>query len=264
MLISNRFLKMLFVILNLFILLFLILPIISTIIISFNPEASLSFPIKDYSITWYLNYFSNEQWLMATAYSFRIAFFTALSTTTLGIVTAVYLVKTEFKYKNVLYILFLTPMVVPPMVLSIALYFFFAKVKFISGITPIVIGHTILALPIVLITISTTLQGISPNLERAAVSLGASGTRAFINIIMPLITPSIITGLLFSFLLSFDELLIPMFLGGVEIMTLPTKIWGSLTYSMDPTVAAVSSLIIITIVTLLVISQLVFRRRKKA
>lgn len=264
MLIDNRLLKFLFTLLNLIILLFLMLPIVSTIIISFNPEASLSFPIKEFSLTWYKNYFTNKQWLVATAYSFKIAFFTALLTTILGIITAVYLVKTEFKHKNILYIMFLTPMVVPPMVLSIALYFFFAKVKFISGIVPIVIGHSILALPIVLITISTTLQGISQNLERAAVSLGASSTRAFINIIMPLIIPSIITGLLFSFLLSFDELLIPMFLGGVEITTLPTKIWGSLTYSMDPTVAAVSSIIIVTIVLLLAISQFAIRRRNSS
>src|SRR5690625_2909279 len=102
MLISNRFLKTLFIILNLFLLTFLILPIISTIIISFNPEASLSFPIKEYSLNWYKNYFTNEQWIAATFYSFRIAFFTALTTTTLGIITAVYLVKTQFKYKNVL------------------------------------------------------------------------------------------------------------------------------------------------------------------
>lgn len=249
--------------LNILILIFMILPVVSTLIISFNAAASMSFPIKEFSVKWFQNYFTNEQWLAATAYSFKIAFFTALSTTILGMLTAIYLVKTEFKYKNVLYILFLTPMVVPPMVLSIALYFFFSKVHVISGITSIVIGHTILALPIVLITISTTLQGISPNLERAAISLGASNIRSFVSIVMPLIVPSIITGLLFSFLLSFDELLIPMFLGGVEITTLPTKIWGSLTYSMDPTVAAVSSLIIILIVTLLVASQLASIRRKK-
>src|SRR5699024_3988827 len=100
----------------------------------------------------------------------------------------------------------------------------------IGTLFPIVIGHTIITFPIVLVSVSSSIQGINPNLEKASISLGASRLKTFYKIVLPLILPGLISGALFSFLLSFDELLIPMFLGGVHISTLPTQIWGSLTY----------------------------------
>src|SRR5690606_28723278 len=119
--------------------------------------------------------------------------------------------------------------------------------QMVGNIFSIVIGHCILTFPLVLVAVTTNLQGVNPNLENAAMSLGASRIKSFMHVTFPLILPGIISGALFSFLLSFDELLIPMFLGGVHISTLPTKIWGSLTYQIDPTINAVSSLILVIV-----------------
>ncbi|GAB3794022.1 ABC transporter permease [Virgibacillus kimchii] len=262
MLIENKYLKLLFTLLIVLILIFILLPIITIIIMSFNASRSLSFPLQDFTLDWYFNYFESKTWLTATVYSLQIGFLTACSTTVLGIMAAYALVRGKFRGKDISYILLVTPLVVPPMVLAIALYFFFVNLQMIGSVFPIVIGHTIITFPIVLVTVSSSLQGINPNLEKASMSLGASRFKTFYKIVLPLILPGVISGALFSFLLSFDELLIPMFLGGVQISTLPTQIWGSLTYSVDPTVSAVSSLIIFTIIILLLTIQY-FTRKKE-
>lgn len=262
MLIENKFLRLLFTVLIIFILTFILLPILTIGMMSFNGSRSLSFPIPELTLQWYQNYFNSDIWLSATMYSFQIGFFTACLTTVLGTLAAYALVRGKFKGKHITYILLVTPLIVPPMVLAIALYFFFVELGMIGSIIPIVVGHSIMTLPLFLVTVSSSLQGINENLERASLSLGASRVGTFFRITFPLILPGIISGALFSFLLSFDELLIPMFLGGVNITTLPTQIWGSLTYQVDPTVSAVSSLIIIVMVVLILTGQY-FSRKKE-
>jgi putative spermidine/putrescine transport system permease protein len=229
---------------------------------SFNPSQVLSFPLKGFTFDWYLNYFNSEIWLNATFYSFKIGFFTACTTTILGTVASYALVRGKFKGKDFLYLFLVTPMIVPPMVLAIALYFFFVRLQMIGSIIPIVVGHSIISLPIVLITVSSSLQGINENLERASRSLGASRLETFLRVVTPLTLPGIISGALFSFLMSFDELLVPMFLGGVTITTLPTQIWGSLTYKVDPVISAVSTLIVITILALLLLIRYVTSKKE--
>lgn len=262
LLIENKFLRILFTVLIGFVLTFILLPMITIMIMSFNASRSLSFPLQELTLHWYQNYFDSQIWLTATAYSLQIGFFTACMTTVLGTLAAYALIRGKFKGKELSFILLVTPLVVPPMVLAIALYFFFVELQMIGSIVPIIVGHSIITLPIFLVTVSSSLQGINENLERASLSLGASRLGTFFRITLPLILPGIISGALFSFLLSFDELLIPMFLGGVKITTLPTQIWGSLTYQVDPTVSAVSSLIIITMVLLILTIQY-FTRKKE-
>lgn len=229
---------------------------------SFNGSRSLTFPLQGFTLNWYQNYFTSETWLKATFYSFQIGLSTACLTTILGTLAAYSLVRGKFKGKDITYIFLITPLIVPPMVLAIALYFFFVNLHMIGNITSIVIGHTIITLPIVLVTVSSSLQGINENLERASRSLGASRLVTFFKVILPLILPGILSGALFSFLLSFDELLVPMFLGGVKITTLPTQIWGSLTYQVDPVISAVSSIIIVAVVVLLLTIGYITRKKE--
>lgn len=262
MLVENRYLKILFKLSIFSIILFIFLPIFVVILMSFNASQTLSFPLQGFTLDWYLNYFNSEIWLTATFHSIKIGLFTACLTTILGILAAYVLVRGKFVGKDIAYIFLITPLMVPSIVLSIALYFFFARLQMVGSIIPIVIGHTIITLPIVLITVSSSLQGMNENLENASKSLGASGLRTFLRIILPLILPGVISGALFSFLLSFDELLIPMFLGGVNITTLPTQIWGSLTYQVDPVISAVSSLIVFTVVTLLLLIKYVTSKKE--
>jgi putative spermidine/putrescine transport system permease protein len=251
MLIENKYFLAIFKLFVLLILLFILAPIISIIILSFSADRLISFPVKNLTFNWYESYFNSKVWLTATLYSFKIGFLTAILTTILGTLAAYSLIRGNFKGKDVVYIFLITPMIVPPMILAIALYFFFVELKLIGNIATIVIGHTIITLPLVLVSVSSSLQGINENLEKASMSLGASRVESLFRVTFPLILPGIISGALFSFLLSIDELLFPMFLGGVHITTLPTQIWGSLNYQVDPTISAVSTLIILLILFIL-------------
>lgn len=260
MLIENKYLIWLFRIFIAITVLFIFAPILTTILMSFNGSRLVSFPVTEWSLKWYENYFEKE-WITATLYSLQIGALTACATTILGTVTAYTLVKGRFYGKGFIYFLLMTPMIVPSIVIAIALYFFFVKLQMVGNILAVVIGHCILAFPLVLVSVTTNLQGINQNLEKAAMSLGASRLKSFLHITLPLILPGIISGALFSFLLSFDELLIPMFLGGVRITTLPKQIWGSLTYEIDPTINAVSSLILFAVLFLLFMAYVIRKRR---
>src|SRR5699024_4758825 len=199
MLIENRLLKLLFKIFISIIILFILLPMITIIIMSINPNRSLSFLFKGVTFEWFLNYFNSEIWITATAYSFKIAIMTAILTTILGTLAAYSLTKGNFKGKDSTFVFLITPLIVPPMVLSISLYFFFSQLKLIGTLLPIVIGHTIISLPIVFVSITSSLQGINQNIEKASRSLGASRLRTFFQIILPLILPGMISGSMFSF-----------------------------------------------------------------
>ena len=135
-------------------------------------------------------------------------------------------------------------MIVPTIITAIGLYFFFVRIKATGSILAMALGHTVLALPVVVIIMAATLQGFDIRLEQAALSLGASRVTALRRITLPLILPGVLSAALFAFLTSFDELLIPLFLSGVEVQTLTVRIWNSLVLEVDPTIAAVSSFLI--------------------
>ena len=151
-------------------------------------------------------------------------------------------------------------MIVPTIITAIGLYFFFVKLKATGSILAMAMGHTVLALPVVVIIITATLQGFDLRLELAALSLGASRLVALRRVTVPLIAPGVLSAALFAFLTSFDELLIPLFLSGVEVQTLTVRIWNSLVLEVDPTIAAVSSFLIAITCAVLGVSALVRRR----
>jgi putative spermidine/putrescine transport system permease protein len=154
------------------------------------------------------------------------------------------LVRGRFRGKGAIYAVLLSPMIVPTIITAIGLYFFFVRIKATGSILAMALGHTVLALPVVIIIMAATLQGFDIRLEQAALSLGASRVTALRRITLPLILPGLLSAALFAFLTSFDELLIPLFLSGVEVQTLTVRIWNSLVLEVDPTIAAVSSFLI--------------------
>jgi putative spermidine/putrescine transport system permease protein len=246
------------------VLLFLIAPVVIILIVSFSAADYLTFPPPGLSLRWYEQFLGVPSWRRAIWVSVQVATLTMVFATTIGLLASLALVRGCFRWKGAVYAFLLSPMIVPTIITAIGLYFFFAPLKATGSLLAMALGHTVLALPIVVIIIAATLQGLDIRLEQAAFSLGASRVTVLRRITLPLIAPGVISGALFAFLTSFDELLIPLFLSGPEVQTLTVRIWNSLLLEVDPTIAAVSSFLIGVTTTVLAASALLRRRGEGA
>jgi putative spermidine/putrescine transport system permease protein len=231
-------------------------------IVSLSGADYLKFPPPSLSLRWYERFFGVPSWRRGIWVSVQVATLTMLFATGLGLLASLALVRGRFRGKTAVYALILSPTIVPTIITAIALYFFFAQFKATGSILAMALGHTVLALPVVVIIISATLQGFDMRLEQAALSLGAGRLTALRRITLPLVAPGVLSAALFAFLTSFDELLIPLFLSGVEVQTLTVRIWNSLLLEVDPTIAAVSSFLIGVTTAILGASALLRRRRE--
>jgi putative spermidine/putrescine transport system permease protein len=239
------------------VLVFLIAPVVIILIVSFSGADYLRFPPPSLSLRWYRRFLGISTWRQAIGVSTQVAGLTMIFATLLGLLAALALVRGRFRGKGVIYAFLLSPAIVPTIITAIGLYFFFARIKVTGSILAMALGHTVLALPVVVIIMAATLQGFDIRLEQAALSLGASRFTALRRITLPLIVPGLLSAALFAFLTSFDELLIPLFLSGVEAQTLTVRVWNSLLLEVDPTIAAVSSFLIGVTTAVLGVSALV-------
>lgn len=239
---------------------FLLAPVLIILVVSFSAADYLTFPPPGLSLRWYQRFFGVPSWRRAIGVSVQVASLTMVFATALGFLAALALVRGRFRRKRVVYAFLLSPAIVPTVITAIGLYFFFVRLKATGSILAMALGHTVLALPVVVIIIAATLQGFDVRYEQAALSLGASRLTALRRITLPLIAPGVLSAALFAFLTSFDELLIPLFLSGVEVQTLTVRIWNSLQLEVDPTIAAVSSFLIG--VTTAVLGASAFLRRR--
>ena len=242
------------------VLIFLIAPVVIIVIVSFSGADYLRFPPPSLSLRWYKRFLGASSWRGAILVSVQVATLTTVFATVLGLAAALALVRGKFRGKGVVYAFLLSPTIVPTIITAIALYFFFSRWKATGSVLAMALGHTVLALPVVVIIMAATLQGFDMRLEMAAWSLGAGRLLALRRITLPLIAPGVLSAALFAFLTSFDELLIPLFLSGAEVQTLTVRIWNSLVLEVDPTIAAVSSFLIA--VTCAVLGASAMLRRK--
>jgi putative spermidine/putrescine transport system permease protein len=243
--------------------LFLILPIFVIIPISFSSARFLQFPPQGFSLQWYADYFGSRNWISATLLSFKVGILTMLCATFFGTLASLALVRGNFKGKKLIYGLLLSPLIIPFIIVGVALYYFFSKLHLIGSMWGLVIAHTCLALPFVVVNVTATLQGFDVTLERAALSLGASRLMTFIKVTFPLIRPGVITGALFAFITSFDEVVIAIFISGSRTVTLPKQMWDGIRVSINPTISAVASLLIIFSVLLLFSTEMLRRYSKR-
>ena len=241
------------------VLLLLIAPIVIVAIVSFSSAEYLTFPPPGFSLRWYERFFTLPGWRRALWVSVQVASITMVLATGLGLMASLALVRGRFRGKGLVYGFVLAPMIVPTIITAVALYFFFVRVVGTGSILAMAIGHTVLALPIVVMVIASTLQGFDSRLEMAAFSLGASRLTTFRRITVPIIAPAVFSAALFAFLTSFDELLIPLFLAGVQAETLSVRIWNSLLLEVDPMIAAVSTLFVVVTMIVLGLSALLRR-----
>ena len=241
------------------VLLFLSFPIVIVAILSFSSADTLTFPPPGFSLRWYERLWSMTSWWNALWVSLKVALIATVVSTCLAMAASFALVRGRFPGKRYIYALIFSPMIVPTIISAVALYFFFAKIGANGSILAMALGHTVLALPVAVMVLCASLQGIDRRLEMAAQSLGAGPVRIFFRITLPLIWPAAATAALFSFLTSFDELLIPLFLSGVGTETLSVRIWNSLLLEVDPMIAAVSTLFVITTAAILLIIAMLRR-----
>ncbi|MDQ0327610.1 putative spermidine/putrescine transport system permease protein [Rhodopseudomonas julia] len=232
--------------------LLLIAPIGIIVIVSFGGDGYLKFPPSSLSLQWYEVFFGDGRWWDALWASAIIALVASLFSTTIGFLGAYVLVRSSSRFRTALLALALTPMIVPQVITAIAMFYVSSQLGLVGNLVWVSICHSVIALPIVLLILLATLRNIDPALERAAAGMGCSRLQTFRLVVIPLALPGVVSAALFSFLASFDELIISLFLTGVRTQTLPVKIWNSLLLEVEPTIAAVSTfLVAITVIVLL-------------
>lgn len=242
---------------------YLILPILIVFPMAFSSAEFLTFPPPGFSLKWFQRYFSDPSWLQPTYMSLQIAILTMLLSSVLGTLAAISLVRSRFWGKSLANSLILAPMIIPVIIISIALYGFFSKIGLLGSRLGLVLGHTMVSVPFVVITVSASLKGFDETLEKAAMICGATRLKAFMKITFPIIRPGMICGALFAFIISFDEIVISMFLSGIDTRTLPLKIWEGIRMEINPVIAAVSTLLICLSAALLIFVELVRRKTQK-
>ena len=197
---KNIWFELFFYCLCALILLFLVLPLFIVIPISFSSASFLQFPPTELSLKWYKNFFGSYIWMRALLNSVKIALMSSALATTLGVTAALALTRYKFKGKNLIFSFLISPMIIPVIIIAIGAFFQFSRLRLIGNIYTIVLAHTVISVPIVLITISASLQVFDRSLEYAALSLGASPFVTFFKITFPIIRPGVISGALFAFI----------------------------------------------------------------
>lgn len=230
----------------------LVMPTLVIIPMSFNEKKSLAFPPSGFSWQWYENFFTNPDWLTSFFNSLRVAGLVAVAATLIGTLAALGLSRMKHPGAGLLRAVLITPMIVPGVVLAIGIYAVYLDYQLVGTTAGFVIAHTMLAIPFVIIAVSASLEVFDVRLETAAASLGADRFTAFRTVTLPLIAPGILSGLLFAFVTSFDEIIVALFITSPYLKTLPVQIFTSITRDADPTVTAVGTIIFIA--TTLVIS----------
>ncbi|MGF1630713.1 MAG: ABC transporter permease [Kiloniellaceae bacterium] len=274
-----------------FVLLFLILPILVIIPLSFNAEpyftytkAMVTLQPEAYSWRWYMDImqngmaapndniwswqwlsdsWNNAQWIHATKNSFIIAIFSTLIATTLGTLAALGLTRPHMPFGKLIMALLISPMIVPLIISAAGMFFFYSSIGLSHTFPGIILAHAALGTPFVVITVTATLAGFDSNLIRASASLGASPPRTFFKVIVPLISPGVISGGLFAFVTSFDEVVVVLFLTGFEQRTVTRQMWAGVREQISPTILAVATLLVLISILLLTTLELLRRRNER-
>ena len=243
------------------IMVFLVAPSLIVIPMSFSESQYLEFPPRQWSIRWYDHYFNSDEWMAATWTSLKVATLTMLLATPLGTMAAYGLFVSNFRFAQLIFITIISPMMVPVVLVGIGVFYAYAKLKLVNTVLGIVMAHTILAIPLVLIVISAALKSFDMNQERVARSLGATRFHAFMVITLPQIRFAVISSALLAFITSFDEVIIAMFVSGGDNSTLTRSMFNALRDQIDPTIASISTIMVIVSVLLLTASQTFGKQR---
>jgi putative spermidine/putrescine transport system permease protein len=241
---------------------YLLAPILAIIPLSFSSSSFLAYPMPGWSLQWYENLFTSDEWARAAKNSFMVAPAATLIATVLGTLTAVGLARANFPGKGLLMSVLIAPMVVPIVVVGVACYLFFARIGLADTYTGLIVVHAALGAPFVVTTVLATLQGFNHNLVRASLSLGAGPLQTFFRVTLPVIAPGVISGALFAFATSFDEVVVTLFIAGPHQVTLPRQMFTGIRENINPTIAAVATLLILFTTSLMGVLEWIRGRRR--
>jgi putative spermidine/putrescine transport system permease protein len=235
--------------------LFLIAPSILVVPLSFSDSRYLQFPPPGWSTRWYQAYFGSLEWREATYVSFAAAILTMIVSTALGTLAAYGLHMLRGTLSKAAYAVFTLPLIIPGILIAIGIFLFYAQLGLNNTLTGIVLAHSVVAIPLVVITVASSLKSYDMNQEMVARSLGASRPWAFLTVTLPQIKISVISGALLAFITSLDEVVISLFIAGGDKATLTKRMFNALRDEIDPTIASISTLLIVISVLLLGVSQ---------
>ncbi|MDP4506960.1 ABC transporter permease [Nonomuraea turcica] len=243
---------------------FLILPAVITVPMSFSSSPILQFPPKGLSTRWYENLFTSHEWRSAAFNSFGVGLVVTVLTSALGIAAALGMDRVRFRGKSLLNAFFLGPMLVPIVIVAVGSFSSFSHWRLTGTFLGLVLGHTVLALPFAIVSVGAGIRQLDRTLERAAQTLGAGPFRTFRTVTFPLLLPNIAVGALFAFITSWDEVVVSLFLSDPATRTLPVQMFSQLRTNLDPTIAAVATLLTSVTVVLLVVVMVLGNRRRTA
>lgn len=241
---------------------FLVLPTLIVIPMSFSASQYLEFPPREWSLRWYRNYVESAAWMQATRTSLLAAAFTTLVATPLGTLAAYGLFVSRLKAARWLHTLLITPMIVPVVLVAIGVFYVYVKLKMVNSLAGIVLAHSMLALPLVMMVVTAALKSYDMNQELVARSLGASRAKAFLTITLPQIRIALVSASLLAFLTSFDEVILSLFIAGGQYSTLTRNMFNALRDQIDPTIAAISTVMIVITTVGLALAQIYGQERR--
>lgn len=249
---------------------FLIFPILTIIPLSFNalpyftftPEM-LRFEAAGYSLDHYRDFFTNADWQGALYNSVRIAPVATMLSVGLGTVAAIGLSQSHVPFRGAIMAIMISPMIVPLIISAAGMYFFYSRIGLQGTYWGVVLAHAALGIPFVIITVTATLVGFDKSLTRASANLGANPVRTFFKVQMPLILPGVISGGLFAFITSFDEVVVVLFVGSTSQKTLPWQMFTGLREQISPTILAVATILVVVSICLLTVVELLRRRSER-
>jgi putative spermidine/putrescine transport system permease protein len=242
------------------IVIFLLAPLLVVIPLSFNNGTFLTFPLAGFSTRWYAELFQSANWTTATWNSFLIGSGATVLATALGTVAAIGLKQMRSRASRIATAIILSPMIVPVVITGVGVYFLYSPLGLVSSILGMILAHTVLSVPFVVITVTAALNGFDTVLLRAAASCGASPFHTFRKVLLPLILPGVMSGAVFAFAISFDDIVLALFLAGPEQRTLPIQMFNGVREEINPTITAAATLLVLLSICCLAIVEGLRRR----
>jgi putative spermidine/putrescine transport system permease protein len=242
----------------------LLVPIIAFVPMAFTGSTVLSFPPPSLSYRWFAEFAASPLWLGAMIRSFSIGFATAAITSLVAAMAALGVARTRSRLGSVAFLLYLSPMMVPSIVIAIALFYLFARISLVASNIGIIIGHTVIAMPVVFMVMLATFKGHDWKLDAAASTLGAGRLRTFWHVTLPLVASGLAVGFVTGFLQSFEELTVAIFVGGGIKTTLPKQMWDGILLQVSPVIAAASVVVLIVVIAMFAIIEFAQARRLRS
>jgi len=250
--------KYLLIISNVIVYAFLLLPLLIIVGISFSPTYGMTFPPEKLSLRWFKYILGQKEFIQSFYVSLVVAFFTSLFALTFGVLVSLAIVRYKFRWKIVIENIFMMPLFLPSVVLGVAILQFFSIIGYYNFWMRLIIAHIVITIPYTIRSISSCLYGFNTSLEEASLIMGANRLQTFKNVLAPLIKPGIVAGALLSFIISFDNITVSLFLIGSRTVTLPVRVMLYLEWNINPSVAAISAILIaLTVITIIIAEKIV-------